>query len=166
MARPIKNKIDVGSVFGRLTVLKHIGKRRFECICTCGVLTVICGSSLWSGDTQSCGCLRDEKIAQLNLAHGHLRHHNMTPEYRSYAAAKSRCNNPSNNKYELYGGRGIEFRFDSFEQWFAELGPKPEPKYLYSVDRLNSNGHYEPGNVQWATATEQAANRRTWSAVQ
>ncbi len=159
MARPVKNKIDIGDVFGRLTVHKHIGKRFFECICICGALTVVFGSSLWSGDTRSCGCLRDENITRLNLSHGHLRHHSMTPEYRSYAAAKSRCNNPNNNKYPSYGGRGIKFLFESFEHFYAELGPRPEPKYLFSIDRLDSSGHYEPGNVRWATAGEQARNR-------
>jgi len=79
-------------------------------------------------------------------------------EVRSYAGAKSRCTNPKTVGYHRYGGRGIEFRFNSFEQFFEVLGPKPTPKH--SVDRYpDYNGHYEPGNVRWATTEEQATNK-------
>jgi len=81
-----------------------------------------------------------------------------TREYAAYCAAKTRCTNPTGPKWADYGGRGIEFRFTSFEQWIAELGPRPTPKH--SVDRIRVNGHYEPGNVKWSTAVEQNANRR------
>lgn len=81
-----------------------------------------------------------------------------TPEYRSHAHAKGRCNNPNDTKYADYGARGIKFLFASFEQFFAELGPRPNGKTL---DRYpNNEGHYEPGNVRWATPLEQAQNRR------
>src|ERR1700693_5680113 len=81
------------------------------------------------------------------LTHGQTINHQRTSEYRSYQAAKARCENPANNRYPYYGGRGIRFLFTSFEQFIAEVGPKPSRKY--SVDRKNTNGHYEPGNVRW-----------------
>jgi integrase len=80
-----------------------------------------------------------------------------TAEYRAYYAAKSRCTWTTDANYQDYGGRGIEFRFTSFEQFIAELGPRPAGM---SLDRKNNNGHYEPGNVQWSTDQEQAKRRR------
>jgi hypothetical protein len=73
-----------------------------------------------------------------------------------------RCTNPNANKYPDYGGRGIQVcdRWKSFVNFYADMGPKPEPKNLYSIDRFpNNDGNYEPGNTRWATAIEQAANK-------
>lgn len=81
-----------------------------------------------------------------------------SPEYRCYAAAKNRCQNPNAERWAEYGGRGIEFRFVDFEAFFAEVGPRPSSRL--TVDRIDVEGHYEPGNVQWATKKEQALNRR------
>ncbi len=80
-----------------------------------------------------------------------------TPEYRAYQAAKSRCQNPNVRNYNRYGGRGILFKFTSFEQFYAHLGPRPSDKH--SLDRINNQGHYEEGNVYWATSSQQAYNR-------
>lgn len=81
--------------------------------------------------------------------------------WNAYWNAKTRCEDSANKSYKHYGGRGIEFRFTSIEQFIAELGAKPTPQH--SVDRINNNGHYEPGNVRWATWKQQLANRRkTW----
>ena len=77
--------------------------------------------------------------------------------YVSFKSARYRCTNPKHKFYPDYGGRGIEFRFQSFAQFFAELGPRPVGKTL---ERLNNDGHYEPGNVGWATPAEQNNNRR------
>jgi hypothetical protein len=62
--------------------------------------------------------------------------------------AKQRCTNPRDVKYPSYGGRGIDFRFTSFEQFFAEVGHRP---FRETLDRINNEGHYEPGNVKWST---------------
>lgn len=79
------------------------------------------------------------------------------PEYRAYQAAKGRCQNPKHKLFKYYGERGIEFRFDSFKSFLDILGFRPSSKY--SLDRINNNGHYEPGNVRWATKQEQVLNR-------
>jgi hypothetical protein len=80
-----------------------------------------------------------------------------TREYSSFCNAKKRCNNPKEIGYANYGGRGIKFLFTSFEEFYAELGPRPTGT---SVDRIDVNDHYRPGNVRWATKQEQINNRR------
>ncbi|HKV79758.1 MAG TPA: site-specific integrase [Candidatus Sulfotelmatobacter sp.] len=80
-----------------------------------------------------------------------------TPEGQAYQSARTRCTNPSHISWKHYGGRGIQFLFTSFEQFLAELGPRPEG---HELDRINNDGHYEPGNVRWATGTDQIQNRR------
>ena len=89
------------------------------------------------------------------------KHGKRTPEYRAYANAKSRCNNPKFTGYEYYGGRGIEFRFSSFLEFLHEVGLRPSK--THSIDRKNSEGHYEKGNVHWATKQDQSRNTRNHS---
>lgn len=79
------------------------------------------------------------------------------PEYRTFACMKQRCRNPKHDSWPYYGGRGIDVKFETFEQFFVEVGPKPTPKH--SIDRINGGlSHYEPGNVRWATQVEQVQN--------
>src|ERR1700690_3598741 len=81
-----------------------------------------------------------------------------SPENDIYRQAKGRCTNPNDQSWKDYGGRGIEFRFTSFEQFLAAVGRRPDPSL--SVDRINNDGHYEQGNLRWATQAQQHANRR------
>src|SRR5215469_11218007 len=78
-------------------------------------------------------------------------------EYCAYVSAKYRCENPNKVSYKYYGGRGIRFLFTSFQQFYAELGPRPEGM---SLDRIDTDGNYEPGNVQWATHSQQMRSRK------
>jgi hypothetical protein len=75
---------------------------------------------------------------------------------------KSRCFNPNHTAFRYYGGRGItvcERWRDSYENFLADVGPRPSDKH--SLDREDNDGHYEPGNVRWALPKEQARNERS-----
>lgn len=152
-----------GKRFGRLTVIAFHGiakdrQAQWRCRCECGRETIVAGGHLRSGHTKSCVCLSVELTRARHVTHGQRGKGKTTTEYIAYTSAKTRCNNPQSQDYSEYGGRGIEFRFRSFEEFFAELGPKPGKEY--SVDRKDVNGHYERGNLRWATPKEQANNRR------
>jgi len=88
------------------------------------------------------------------LKHGMSR----SPEYKAYTQALYRCTRPNEQCFKHYGGRGIKFLFKDFESFYKELGPRPKGLEL---ERINNDGHYEPGNVKWASRTEQLLNRRT-----
>lgn len=144
------------------------GQAQWLCKCDCGTWKIIAADCLRHNrpHTESCGCFQRDITSLRNTKHGFAPRKKQSTEYESYCGAKARCTTPTHRAYRLYGERGIEFRFNSFEEFYAELGPKPSSKH--SVDRLDNNGHYEKGNVRWATPKEQARNvrhnrRLTWN---
>lgn len=151
--------IRPGDVFERLVVLerrfRRAGHTYYLCSCRCGEKTQACGSNLRSGHTASCGCWRREA----STTHGHGKIGGRSPEYHAYWRAKYRCTNPNYEFYSHYGGRGIRFLFTTFEQFLECVGLRPEG---HSLDRINNDGNYEPGNVRWATRELQSNNRRPW----
>jgi hypothetical protein len=152
----------VGSRFGRLVVLRPHGsrkhRRQWACQCDCGNLAVVSTTGLRSWGTKSCGCLRLERQkAPRKGKHGQIK----TAEYRAWVSMKTRCYNPNVREYAKYGGRGIQVHpawRNSFPQFLKDVGKKPSSEH--SLDRKDNNGHYEPGNVRWATKKQQVANRR------
>lgn len=95
------------------------------------------------------------------VTHGHTIGKRIPSEYNTWKGMRRRCLNPSNPRYALYGGRGIRVCdrwLDSFQAFLDDVGPKPSP--AHSLDRIDTNGDYEPGNVRWATQQTQCRNQR------
>lgn len=167
----------VGQVFGRLTGVGFTGaKTKFRqamltCRCECGLYVDIAVHHLRSGNTTSCGCLHAEGLAARNAAsatHGESvsigGKTQVSELYRAWQHIKSRCYKPKHPAYADYGGRGIYLH----QAWHdyavfardieASIGRRPHD--AYSIDRIDNDGSYVPGNLRWATKAEQNANRR------
>ena len=172
--------VAIGQPFGRWIVtgpeVRVAGNRRaapVKCSCPRGTEKVVTFGDLFSGKSLSCGCLRGEQVGQKNreanpaITHGMTKH----PLFWTWKGILSRCDDPSARDWPRYGGRGIKLCQDwhdvrIFIAWIeANLGPRPDGRYpsgmpLYSLDRIDNDGNYEPGNVQWATMATQGRNRR------
>jgi hypothetical protein len=166
--------VQVGQRFGRLVVQnadarmgvkpsKPAGWRAAVCVCDCGNRVTVALSNLNSGASKSCGCWQRE----LGIRHG-LNGHPLRP---TWAGMMERCHKESARQFPRYGGRGIKVcdRWHDLTTFVADIessiGPRPEGRYqsgmpLYTLDRIDNDGNYEPGNVRWATALQQRHNRQ------
>lgn len=152
----------IGQVFTRLTVIGKSNKKGFGvywvCKCSCGNIKEVRAYHLKGNKIKSCGC---HKTA-IATTHGYTKgatHGKRMPEYNVWASMIRRCENPNNQKYNIYGGRGINVceRWHRFENFISDMGLRPSNKH--SLDRFpNKNGNYEPSNCRWATIDEQNRN--------
>ncbi|MBW1848840.1 MAG: hypothetical protein JRJ27_17250 [Deltaproteobacteria bacterium] len=149
--------------YGKLVIISEVSpikdrngskRRRFSCKCDCGKIKIIRLLSLTSGNSKSCGCDRIKSITN----HGRSN----TSEHRAWIDMRQRCLNKNHDRYNDWGGRGIEIceRWDSFEKFIEDMGSRPTKKH--SLDRINNDGDYELSNCRWATIKQQQNNRRKY----
>ena len=148
-----------GQKFGRLTAIARSAQRSnyWICHCDCGKIIEV---AMWNLEKrqQSCGCrLRGLLAGRISG----IRHKGISAEYIAWTNMRQRCNNPANRQYRNYGGRGIKIcpQWNDFNVFLSDVGFRPDPSL--TLDRYpDNNGNYEPGNVRWASWSQQALNTR------
>lgn len=174
-----------GRQYGEWAVLEFLGANSngqtiYLCSCSCGTLRVVVAQPLRMGKSVSCGCKKADLISAKktkyktpylygvkNRKHyeigtrGGTYYSNLTPELRAWRSMFSRCSPGNNTIKHLYYDRGISVcaRWQSFETFLEDMGEIPHPGW--TLNRINNDGNYEPGNCNWADAQEQAINRTT-----
>lgn len=154
-----------GNRYGRLVALSLAadrasdGQARWVCRCDCGQEATVNSNNLRRGASRSCGCLRSELARTRSRTHGHTIG-GPTPEYTAWAGMIQRCENRKHTATRDYAGRGITVckRWHKFENFLADMGPKPAG--CTSIDRIDNNRGYKPGNCRWTVAIVQANNKR------
>lgn len=153
-----------GKKFGRLIAIERSltrnGDSYWKCKCSCGKFHEVRTDSLVRGLIKSCGCMRKDVTRERSITHGATKNKHPSKEYRSWQGAKARCYNPNEEKYPLYGGRGISMSDrwkDDFSAFLEDMGKCPA---RHTLDRIDSNGNYEPSNCRWALPHQQSRNLR------
>lgn len=152
-------RVDLsGQKFGLLTVVafSHVDELRraiWVCACECGGQTKLAASILRSGHTRSCGCMLAKRLALGTLRHGKSK----SPIWATWIRMHQRCYAPSTQRFKNYGGRGITVcePWHTFENFYADMGDVPAGMTL---ERMDVDGHYEPGNCEWVSADAQYSN--------
>lgn len=141
-----------GQTHGKFTFIQFVGRNNgismWEARCECGSLKTVRGAHVKTGQIKSCGCDTKHKVNGMS----------QSKLYAVFNAMHNRCRNPKSKSYARYGGRGIKVceRWHNFQNFVADMG-EPEPGQ--SIDRINNDGNYEPGNCRWADMETQQNNR-------
>jgi hypothetical protein len=148
-----------GQRWGNWTLVAYESRSRWLAKCVCGTEKSVAIAHVRSGKCHSCGCL--PRRGKTPTKYDPDRTTREIPEYEVWSSMLKRCYTPSSSHYDEYGGRGITVCTewcDSFEAFLAYVGRRPSA--AHSIDRIEVNGHYEPGNVRWATKVQQMRNTR------
>lgn len=150
-----------GRRFGRLVAIRRTpnnkGRQtRWLCICDCGIETTVNRGGLTTGNTQSCGCLGRERSGDAQRVHGLIGH----PDYDLWAGMVARCNNKNHTAFRYYGGRGIKVceRWRNFGFFISDMGDRPSR--AHSIDRIDTDRGYEPGNCKWELLSVNSRRQR------
>lgn len=159
---PAKIAMQAGERYGKWVTLEERPGFRWLCRCDCGIEREVSKRSIRAGISQSCGSMAcSGRVPPRSITtHGATRGGRRLAEYGIWRSMLARCRNPNVAAFPRYGGRGVLVvsRWNSFENFIADMGFRQSNEY--SLDRINNDGHYEPGNVRWATRREQARNTR------
>ena len=154
--------VNVGNTFNMLTVMQEpyvrSGRKVVLCECYCGNYIVVREDNLKSGVTNSCGCLRLDRLREVIVTHGKM----STKSYSTWEGMLQRCNNQNSSNYSEYGERGITIcedwlGTDGFENFYKDMGERPDGM---SLDRIDVNGNYCKENCRWETPSVQGFNQR------
>jgi hypothetical protein len=169
--RPHRKKPLATKQFGRLQVLRTFRRQRngvarvyVRCLCRCGRRVTTRRESIERGHSRSCGCLQREIVSRRGelsprFKHGHASRDHKSPEYKCWMGMYQNCYNRRRKSFQYYGGSGISvserWRGEhGFEQFFADLGLKPEPHELFCLARYDTTDDFAPGNCRWALRSE------------
>ena len=149
-------RVAVGDKYGRLLVEELIPDRKnpkARCLCDCGKTCFPQRGALKNNRATSCGCRKTEDFINRNTSHGKSK----SRSYRIYRGMVLRCNDKNDPAYKNYGGRGISVEWNSYEEFYKDMGDPPDGTW---IDRINNNGNYSSKNCRWASPKENQENKR------